>query len=120
MISTMSKTIVRDNFDINVYNRGADESTVLPAEEYYDEWVLCPYSLNWDGDNYNIDTELSQFNLVLTEEDVKALTLGWGTDLGGDYIEDDDFWIDANSFRETYKNIPIKVKVWLDFVENNL
>ena len=120
MISTMSKEIVKDNFDINVYNRGADESTVLPPEEYYDEWVLCPYSLTWDGDNYSIDQELSQFNLVLTEEDVKALTLGWGTDLGGDYIEDDDFWIDANSFRETYKDIPIKVKVWLDFVENNL
>lgn len=120
MISTMSKTIVRDNFDINVYNRGADNSTILAPEDYYDEWVLCPYSLTWDGDNYSIDQELSQFNLVLTEEDAKALTLGWGTDLGGDYIEDDDFWIDANSFRETYKDIPIKVKVWLDFVENKL
>ena len=43
MTSTMSNTIVRDNFDINVYNRGADESTVLPPEDYYDEWVLCPY-----------------------------------------------------------------------------
>ena len=120
MISTMSKTIVRDNFDINVYNRGADNSTILAPEDYYDEWVLCPYSLTWDGDNYSIDQELSKFNLVLTEEDAKALTLGWGTDLGGDYIEDDDFWLDANSFRETYKDIPIKVKVWLDFVENNL
>jgi hypothetical protein len=49
------------------------------------------------------------------------LTLGYGDgDLIGDYISDNDFWIDANSFRETYKHIPIKVQVWLDFVENNL
>ena len=44
----MTKELVKDNFDINVYNRGADESTVLPPEQYYDEWVLCPYSLNWE------------------------------------------------------------------------
>lgn len=121
MMSTMTKSIVRDNFDINVYNRGADESTVLPPEDAYDEWVLCPYSLTWDGDNYSIDQELSQFNLVLTEQDVLDLTLGYGDgDIIGDYSAEDDFWLDANSFRETYKNIPIKVKVWLDFVENNL
>ena len=119
-MTSMARDIVKDNFDINVYNRGADESTVLPPEQYYDEWVLCPYSLNWDGNFYNIDTELSQFNLVLTDEDVKALTLGWDQNLGGDYIGEDDFWIDANSFRETYKDIPPKVAVWLDFVEHNL
>ena len=120
-MTTMYKTKVTDNFDINVYNRGADESTVLPPEQAYDEWMLCPYSLDWDGDNYSIDQELSQFNLVLTEQDVIDLTLGYGDgDLLGDYISDNDFWIDANSFRDTYKNIPIKVKVWLDFVESNL
>ena len=116
----MTKELVTDNFDINVYNRGADESTILPPEEYYDEWVLCPYRLDWDGTNYSISDELHELNLVLTEEDAKALTLGWGTDLGGDYIEADDFWLDANSFKETYKDIPNKVAVWLDFVEARL
>lgn len=119
-MSTMTRTKIKDNFDINVYNRGADESTVLPEDQYYDEWVLCPYSLEWDGDDIVIDQELRQFNLLLTEEDAKALTLGWGTDLGGDYCEDDDFWLDANSFRVTYKDIPTKVAVWLDFVEARL
>lgn len=111
---------IKDNFDINVYNRGANESTILPAEQYYDEWVLCPYSLEWDGLHIVQDQELTEFNLLLTAEDAKALTLGWGTDLGGDYCEDDDFWLDANSFRETYKDIPDKVAVWLDFVEARL
>lgn len=120
MTSTMTRDKIKDNFDINVYNRGADNSTILPPEEYYDEWVLCPYSLEWDGEHIVQDQELTQFNLVLTAEDVEALTLGWGTDLGGDYCEEDDFWLDANSFRETYKDIPIKVKAWLDFVEASL
>lgn len=116
----MARDIVKDNFDINVYNRGADESSILPPEQYYDEWVLCPYSLNWDGNFYNIDTELSELNLVLTDEEVKALTLGWDQNLGGDYIGEDDFWIDANSFKDTYKTIPKNVAVWLDFVTYNL
>ena len=116
MISTMNK-LVKDNFDINVFNRAQYENPGGPDNE----WMLCPYSLTWDGDNYSINEELSQFNLVLTEQDVLDLTLGYGDgDIIGDYISDDDFWIDANSFRETYKNIPIKVRVWLDFVENNL
>ena len=121
MNTVTTRKPIKDNFDINVYNRGADESTILPPEQYYDEWVLCPYSLAWDEGDIVIDQELSQFNLVLTEQDVLDLTLGYGDgDLIGDYTTDNDFWIDANSFRETYKNIPIKVKVWLDFVENNL
>lgn len=120
MTSTVTKQLIKDNFDINVYNRGADESTVLPPEQYYDEWMLCPYSLRWDGEYIEQDQELSQFNLVLTEEEAKQLTLGWGTDLGGDYVEDNDFWLDSNSFRETYKDIPPKVAVWLDFVEDRL
>ena len=117
----MAKELVKDNFDINVYNRGADESTILPPEEYYDEWVLCPYRLTWDGDNYSISDEMAELNLVLTAKDVQDLTLGYGDgDLIGDYTAEDDFWIDANSFKETYKNIPPKVAVWLDFVTDRL
>ncbi len=120
MTSLMTSQKIKDNFDINVWNRGAYESEVLPEEQKYDEWVLCPYSLEWDGDDICQDQELRQFNLPITKEDAERLTLGWGTDLGGDYCEDDDFWLDANSFRETYKDIPDKVKVWLDFVEARL
>lgn len=119
-MSTMTKNIVTDNFDINVYNRGADMSTILPPEEAYTEWMLCPYSLSWDGTNYSIEDELQDLNLILTQEEYRALTLGVTPENGGDYYGDDDFWIDANSFKETYKSIPKSVKVWLDFVEMNL
>ena len=110
-------TRVKDNFDINVYNRGADESTILPPDQAYDEWMLCPYALDWDGVNYSISDELHELNLVLTEQEVIDLTFGYGDgDLIGNYIADDDFWIDANSFKDTYKNIPPRVAQWIDTV----
>ena len=113
----MTKQITNENFDINVYNRGADESSILPPAEYYDEWLLCPYSLDWDGENYSIAQELHELNLVLTAEEVNMLTFGYGDgDLIGDYTAEDDFWIDANSFKEIYKHIPARVSEWIDKV----
>ena len=112
----MANEISKENFDINVFDRaqyndpGCDEH----------EWMLCPYSLNWDGDNYSIADEMADYNLVLTAEEAEMLTLGWGPDLGGDMEESEDFWIDANSFKETYKNIPQTVQLWLDFVMSKL
>jgi hypothetical protein len=107
---------IKDNFDINIYNRAQHENPGGPDNE----WVLCPYSLEWDGEYYNRVTELSQFNLTLTEEEANILTLGWGPDLGGDYCEDEDFWIDCTTFLSIYKNIPDTVSVWIDFVTYNL
>ena len=115
-MSSMVEELVKDNFDINVFDRaqyndpGCDEH----------EWLLCPYKLTWDGDNYSISDEMAELNLVLTPEEAEALTLGWGPDLGGDMEESEDFWIDANSFKDTYKTIPKNVAVWLDFVTYNL
>jgi hypothetical protein len=119
-MTSMVKELVTDNFDINVYNRGADMSTILPPEEAYTEWMLCPYRLEWDGDNYSISDEMESLNLVLTQEEYRALTLGLTPEHGGDYYGDDDFWIDANSFKDVYKTIPESVRVWLDFVTYNL
>lgn len=109
-------TKIKDNFDINVFDRAQYDNPGGPDHE----WVLCPYSLEWDGDDIVQDEELVEFNLVLLPEEAEALTLGWGTDLGGDYAEDEDFWLDSNSFRETYKDIPERVSLWLDFVEGKL
>ena len=119
-MSYMVEELVKDNFDINVYNRGADMSTILPPEEAYTEWMLCPYRLEWDGTNYSISDEMESLNLVLTQEEYRALTLGLTPKEGGDYYGDDDFWIDSNSFKDTYKSIPKSVRTWLDFVTYNL
>lgn len=115
-MSTVTDTRDKTIFDINVWNRGAYYSEDKPIEEHYNEWMLCPYALNWDGTNWSIAEELDELNLLLTEEEVFSLTLGWGTDLGGDYIDADDFWIDVNSFKDTYKDIPPRVSEWIDKV----
>ena len=112
----MSNSTVKDNFDINVWNRGAYFSEDKPAEEHYDEWVLCPYVLEAEGDGYGTGKYLDELNLELTKEEAQVLTLGWGTDLGGDYCEDDDFWLDMITFLAVYKNIPDRVSVWIDNV----
>ena len=115
-----TKELVKDNFDINVWNRGAYYSEGKPESEHYDEWVLCPYTLTLDGEEYNIDNELDELNLELTEEEANQLTLGWGNDLGGDHCEDDDFWIDHGAFVLVYKDIPKRVTEWFDIVFTKL
>jgi hypothetical protein len=114
--NNMLKQLVTDNFDINVFDRAQYNNPGGPDHE----WLLCPYRLEWDGDNYSISDEMESLNLVLTEDEAKSLTLGWGPDLGGDYHDADDFWIDANSFKDTYKDIPVQVRNWIDFVTYNL
>lgn len=115
MISTMSK-LVTDNFDINVFNRAQYNNPGGPDHE----WMLCPYKLEWDGDNYSISDEMQELNLVLTLEEARALTLGVSELDGGDFCNEDDFWIDANSFKDSAKSLPDTVKTWLDFVTYNL
>jgi hypothetical protein len=113
-------TKVTNLFDINVWNRGAYLTEGLPATEQYDEWVLCPYTIIDDKAGYGYGRELSELNLVLTYKESDELTLGWSQDLGGNYYPDDDFWIDSETFKDTYKDMPEIVRVWLDFVAYNL
>ena len=101
-------------YDINVWNRGSYLTEALPAIEQYDEWMLCPYEINKEEDGYGTGAERPELSLVLTPEEAEQLTLGWGTDLGGDYTPDEDFWIDSESFLATYKVIPDRVSIWLD------
>ena len=102
------------NYDINVYNKGADESSILPKEDYYDECWLCPFQIKGDMSGYGTGEECSQWDFKLTDEEAKTLTLGWGPELGGDYTGDSDFWLDKNSFVDMYKTIPPRVQEYLD------
>lgn len=101
-------------YDINAFNRGAYVTDGLPEAERYNEWVLCPYEIAGEGMGFGTGLEKQELNLILTAEEVEQLTLGWGEDLGGDYSGEDDFWIDSEFFLETYKDIPPRVKEWLD------
>jgi hypothetical protein len=107
-------TNLKDNFDINVFNRGAYLSDNSP-----NEWWLCPYTIENVGDGFGTGKELDNI-LILTDEQAKAMTLGWDENLGGDYIGEDDFFIDAETFLTTYKDIPVGVREWIDKVISTL
>jgi hypothetical protein len=59
------------------------------------------------GDPYGSGEYVETIWLTPTES--KRLTLGWGPDLGGDYCADPDFWIDKESFYDTYTDIPERI-----------
>jgi hypothetical protein len=95
------------NYDLNIWDKDGYES------EYEQEgWVINIYQYDRAGDPYGSGLMLEDKTIVLTPTEAKRLTLGWGTDLGGDYTPDSDFWIDKETFFDTYK---ISLSGWLTY-----
>ncbi len=100
----MPNTRMTTNYDLNIWDQEGYET------EYEKEgWAISIYQYHSVGDAYGSGRQLEDRTITLTPEEAKRLTLGWGPDLGGDYAEDSDFWIDKESFFETYKDIPERV-----------
>jgi hypothetical protein len=101
----MSKTRITTNYDLNIWDRRGYET------EYRETggWEINVYQYPGIGYPYGSGTFLEDKTITLTPEEAKRLTLGWGTDLGGDYSEDTDFWLDKQTFLETYTDIPERV-----------
>lgn len=93
------------NYDLNIWDRLSYHT----EGKHTGEWVINVYEYNSVGDPYGSGRQLEDKTIELTPEEAKQLTLGWGTDLGGDYTEDDDFWIDKETFFQIYKDIPERV-----------
>jgi hypothetical protein len=92
------------NYDLNIWDKVGYET------EYEEEgWVINIYEYNSVGDPYGSGRMLEGKTIILTPTEAKRLTLGWGRDLGGDYTEDSDFWIDKQTFFQIYKDIPERV-----------
>lgn len=104
-------------FDVNIWNRGAWETEGLEPEERYDQWVLCPYKIKAVYEGYGTGEELASLNLVLDDDEAKTMTLGLSLDDGGDYVSDDDFWLDSDSLLITYSIVPDRVKSWVKSVD---
>jgi hypothetical protein len=95
---------VKTNYDLNIWDRRGYET------EYREEgWCISVYEIPNQGSAYGSGTYREDLGFDLTPEEVKQLTLGWGTELGGDYTPDSDFWIDVQGFFDTYKDIPERV-----------
>jgi hypothetical protein len=78
-------------------------------------WKINFYQYPQLGAQYGSGQMIEELDFELTPDESKQLTLGWGPELGGDYIEDEDFWIDVESFLDEYKDIPQRL---LDHINN--
>jgi len=97
-------TVMTDNYDLNIWDRRGYET------EYQEEgWAIDVYQYDYMGSPYGSGKHVPEHTITLTPTEAKRLTLGWGPDLGGDYTPDADFWIDKDTFFETYTDIPERV-----------
>jgi hypothetical protein len=98
----MTEKKMTNNYDLNIWDRRGYET------EYKEEgWAIEAYSYPYLGASYGSGDHVE--TIWLTPAESKRLTLGWGTDLGGDYTPDSDFWIDKETFFDTYTDIPERV-----------
>jgi len=93
-----------NNYDLNIWDRRGYET------EYQEEgWAIDVYQYDYMGSPYGSGKHVPEHTITLTPTEAKRLTLGWGPDLGGDYTPDADFWLDKDSFFDTYTDIPERV-----------
>jgi hypothetical protein len=98
------------NYDLNIWDK-------LGYETSYEQtggWVISVYKIPHIGSAYGSGELMEDYGLELTPEEAQRLTLGVSEKDGGDYSEDDDFWLDADTFLTTYSDIPSRVKQHLN------
>ena len=101
---SLNNSIVTNNYDLNIWDRRGYET------EYQEEgWEISVYQYPYAGASYGSGTFMEDYTITLTPTEAKRLTLGWGEDLGGDYCADSDFWLDKDTFLETYTDVPERV-----------
>ena len=105
------ETRMTKNYDMNIW----DETSYESGGEVTGGWKINFYQYPAMGAPYGSGQMIEELDFYLTEEEAKQLTLGWGTELGGDYTSDEDFFIDLESFLDTYKTIPQRL---LDHIDN--
>ena len=102
---SLNNSVMSNNYDLNIWDKLSYETD----GEETGGWVINVYQYPSSGAPYGSGTMLEDKTITLTPDEAKRLTLGWGTDLGGDYTEDEDFWIDKDTFFEIYTDIPERI-----------
>src|SRR6056300_1241466 len=95
---SLRNTIMTKNYDMNIW----DETSWESEGEVTGGWKINFYQYPAVGAPYGSGTMIEELDFFLTQEEAHLLTLGWEPALGGDYIPDDDFWLDVETFKETY------------------
>ena len=103
-VINLRNTVMTNNYDLNIWDRRGYET------EYQEEgWAIDVYQYDYMGSPYGSGKHIPEHTITLTPTEAKRLTLGWGPELGGDYTPDADFWLDKDSFFDTYTDIPERV-----------
>ena len=99
----MKTTVMTRNYDMNIW----DELEYESWGEASGAWKINFYPIPQVGIPYGGSGQwLEKYDFFITDEEAKMLTLGWGQDLGGYHCEDSDFFIDIETFKTIYKEIP--------------
>jgi len=98
-------------YDLNVWDRVGHMTEYKAGPGWQIDVYECDD--NWDRADMPIKV------IKLNDTQAKMLTLGVAADNGGDYSEDSDFFIEPNAFIETYKNIPRKVRRYLEELDTD-
>lgn len=107
---SLRNTIITSNYDLNIW----DELSYETSGKEEGGWIINVYEYPYMGSPYGSGRMLEDRTIRLTPSESKRLTLGWGPDLGGDYTPDEDFWIDKETFFNTYTDIPERVEALLN------
>ena len=94
-------------YDLNVWDYSG-----YPGYDDTPRWRIDVYECYDDIDFEHHDNP--EKIIFLNDMQAKMLTLGVAEKDGGDYDWDTDFWIDPTGFLDTYKNIPRKVRRYLE------
>lgn len=95
-------------YDLNVWD-WAGHMTEYKADPL---WRIDVYECYDDVDYEHHD---QPFQIIwLNKLQAEMLTLGVSSEDGGHYEWDNDFWLDPFAFLQTYKNIPRKVRRYLE------
>lgn len=95
-------------YDLNVW----DWAGHLSSYKTDPLWRIDVYEC-YDYVNYEHHDQPFQI-IWLNETQSEMLTLGKSPDEGGVYSGDEDFWLDPAGFLDIYKNVPRKVRRYLE------
>ena len=104
-------TIMTKNYDMNIWDKLSYDTDGAETGG----WKINFYQYPYVGAPYGNGPMMEEYDFELTPKEAQELTLGWEPALGGDYTQDEDFWLDVETFLNTYTSIPQRL---LDHFEN--
>ena len=95
-------------YDLNVWDWAGHEMSYKAKPLWRIDVYECYDDINYE--HHDLPFQV----IWLSKTQAEMLTLGKSPDDGGDYDWDNDFWLDPFAFLKIYKNVPRKVRRYLE------